>query len=87
MTSTLQDRVKTRLGIEAELSESMSATLRRWSSRQLSTAGVFKQRAEVAILNNDPVEMRFVIAEFSELHPVQRRHVTALIDAWEKSLA
>ena len=86
MTSTPQNSVKLRLGIEAELSESMRETLRRWSLRQLSTAGEFKERVEAAIVNNDPHEMRAVIAGFADLDPVQRRHVTALVDAWGKSL-
>jgi hypothetical protein len=86
MASTPQNRVRIRLGIEAELSESMRETLRRWSLRQLSTAGDFRERVEAAIVNSDPAEMRAVITGFAELAPVQRRHVTALIDAWEKSL-
>ena len=86
MTGTLQNRLNIRLGIEAELSESIGETLRRWSLRQLSTAGVHRERIEAAIVNNDPDEMRSVIAQFAALAPVQRRHVSALIDAWEKSL-
>ena len=62
---TLQNRLNIRLGIEAELSESMGETLRRWSLRQLSTAGAHRDRMEAAIINNDPDEMRSVIAPFS----------------------
>ena len=57
-------------------------SLLRWLRRQLRQPVALREHLEAAVQNDDPGEARRVLdrMEFSE---AQRRHVLALIDAWE----
>ncbi len=57
-------------------------SLRRWLRRQLRQPTPERERLEAAIANDDPSEVRRLVAHlpFSE---GQRRHVDRLLSAWE----
>ena len=59
--------------------------LLRWLRRQLAQPTPLRERLEAAVANDDPVEARRVLAKF-EFSEAQRRHVEALLDAWEDEL-
>lgn len=63
-----------------------TVSLRRWLRRQLRQATPLRERLEAAVENDDPAEARRVLAllPFSD---AQRRHVSGLIDEWERSRA
>lgn len=86
MSNAAQNQIRLRAGLELELSECMRNTLRRWVVRQLPEADLCRLLVDAAIAHNDPVLLRQAIAEMSDLTAVQRRHASALIDTWEKSL-
>jgi hypothetical protein len=56
-------------------------SLRRWLRRQLRQPTPDRERLEAAIANDDPAEVRRLVAHlpFSE---GQRRHVERLLSAW-----
>jgi hypothetical protein len=60
-------------------------SLLRWLRRQLRQPVPSREHLEAAVENDDPAEARRVLVrmEFSE---EQRRHVEALLDAWEREL-
>ena len=60
-------------------------SLLRWLRRQLRQPEPLRERLEAAIEQNDPAEARRVIGQF-EFSDDQRRHVTTLIDDWERGL-
>ena len=45
-----------------------------------------RERLEAAVANDDPAEARRCLAQF-EFSEAQRRHVEALLDAWEQERA
>jgi hypothetical protein len=59
--------------------------LERWLRRQLRQPEPLRERLEAAIQNNDPREARQIVARF-EFSPVQQRHVSSLLDEWERDL-
>jgi hypothetical protein len=58
-------------------------SLLRWLRRQLQQPTPSREHLEAAVENNDPAEVRRLLADvpFSE---AQRRHVERLLDAWEQ---
>jgi len=54
--------------------------------RQLRQPEPLRERLEAAIEQNDPAEARRVIAQF-DFSEAQCRHVSGLIDDWERGLA
>ena len=58
-------------------------SLLRWLRRQLRQPVPLREHLEAAVQNDDPHEARRVL-ERMEFSDEQRRHVTALIDAWER---
>ena len=58
-------------------------SLLRWLRRQLRQPVAVREHLEAAVQNDDPGEARRVL-ERMEFSDEQRRHVKALIDAWER---
>jgi hypothetical protein len=58
-------------------------SLRRWLRRQLAQPVAVREHLEAAVENDDPAEVRRLLASF-EFGPAQRRHVESLLDAWER---
>jgi hypothetical protein len=58
-------------------------SLRRWLRRQLQQPTPSREHLEAAVENDDPAEVRRLLADvpFTE---EQRRHVSGLLDAWER---
>jgi hypothetical protein len=58
-------------------------SLLRWLRRQLRQPVALREHLEAAVQNDDPAEARRLVLQmaFSE---EQRRHVLALVDAWEE---
>jgi hypothetical protein len=58
-------------------------SLLRWLRRQLQQPTPARERLEAAVENDDPSEVRRLLADvpFTE---EQRRHVDGLLDAWEE---
>jgi len=68
------------------VSRSNAVGLLRWLRRQLRQPTPARERLEAAVANDDPAEARRVLATF-EFSKEQRRHVDALVDAWEDERA
>jgi hypothetical protein len=66
--------------------EQARVSLLRWLRRQLRESGAMREHLEAAVENDDPAEMRRVLAraEFSES---QRRYVEDVLRAWEQQKA
>jgi hypothetical protein len=64
------------------MTDQASVSLLRWLRRQLREPTPLREHLEAAVVNDDPVEARRLVArmEFTE---AQRRHVDGLIDRWE----
>jgi hypothetical protein len=60
-------------------------SLLRWLRRQLRQAEPLRERLEAAIAEDDADEARRIVARF-EFSPEQQRHVSRLLDAWERDL-
>jgi hypothetical protein len=58
-------------------------SLRRWLRRQLAQPLDVRERLEAAVENNDPAEVRRLLADVP-FTAEQRRHVDGLLDAWEE---
>jgi hypothetical protein len=65
------------------VSRAARVSLLRWLRRQLQQPTPAREHLEAAVENDDPSEVRRLLAdvEFSEQ---QRRHVEDLLDAWEE---
>jgi hypothetical protein len=65
------------------VSRAAQVSLLRWLRRQLQQPTPARERLEAAVENDDPSEVRRLLAdmEFSE---AQHRHVEGLLDAWEE---
>jgi hypothetical protein len=65
------------------VSRAAEVSLRRWLRRQLQQPTPSREHLEAAVENDDPAEVRRLLANvpFTEQ---QRRHVEGLLDAWEK---
>jgi len=64
------------------MTRAAQVSLLRWLRRQLQQPMPVRERLEAAIENDDPSEVRRLLADvpFSD---AQRRHVDGLLDAWE----
>lgn len=67
------------------MSRAAEVSLRRWLRRQLQQPTPSREHLEAAVQNDDPAEVRRLLADvpFTEQ---QRRHVEGLLDAWERSV-
>jgi hypothetical protein len=65
------------------VSRAAEVSLRRWLRRQLQQPTPSREHLEAAVENDDPAEVRRLLADvpFTE---EQRRHVNGLLDAWER---
>jgi hypothetical protein len=60
-----------------------SVSLLRWLRRQLRQPTPEREHLEAAIANDDPSEARRLVERMS-FNDAQRRHVSRLIDEWER---
>jgi hypothetical protein len=58
-------------------------SLLRWLRRQLQQPTPAREHLEAAVENDDPSEVRRLLADMEFSEP-QRRHVEGLLDAWEE---
>jgi hypothetical protein len=63
-----------------------AVSLRRWLRRQLAQPLPARERLEAAVENDDPAEVRRLLADVP-FTPEQRRHVEGLLDAWDEESA
>jgi hypothetical protein len=58
-------------------------SLRRWLRRQLQQPTPAREHLEAAVVNDDPAEVRRLLAgvPFTD---AQRRHIEGLLEAWER---
>jgi hypothetical protein len=59
-------------------------SLLRWLRRQLQQPTPVREHLEAAIENDDPSEVRRLLADVP-FTDAQRRHVDGLLDAWEEN--
>jgi hypothetical protein len=60
-----------------------AVSLLRWLRRQMRQPGPARERLEAAVANDDPAEVRRLLAQFP-FSDAQRRNVEAMLDAWER---
>ena len=72
------------MGTES-VSRAAKVSLLRWFRRQLRQPQPLRERLEASIENDDPAEARRIVARY-EFSEVQRRHVSRLLDEWERDL-
>jgi len=60
-----------------------AVSLLRWLRRQLREPTPWRERLEAAVANDDPAEVRRLLARMA-FSDEQRRHVEGLIDRWEE---
>jgi hypothetical protein len=58
-------------------------SLRRWLRRQLAQPLPAREHLEAAVANDDPAEVRRLLADVP-FTGEQRRHVEGLLDEWER---
>jgi len=68
------------------MTRSNAVGLLRWLRRQLRQPTPARERLEAAVANDDPAEARRLLATFDFTNE-QRRHVDALLDAWQDEQA
>ena len=59
-----------------------TVSLLRWLRRQLREPTPFREHLEAAVANDDPAEVRRLLARM-QFTDAQRRHVEGLIARWE----
>ncbi len=59
-------------------------SLLRWLRRQLRQPVALREHLEAAVQNDDPAEARRLVEQMPDFSDAQRRHVLALVDAWEE---
>ena len=66
------------------MNRAAQVSLLRWLRRQLQQPTPVREHLEAAVENNDPSEVRRLLADvpFTE---AQRRHVANMLDAWDES--
>jgi hypothetical protein len=64
------------------VSRAAEVSLRRWLRRQLQQPTPSREHLEAAVENDDPGEVRRLLADVP-FTAEQRRHVEGLLDAWE----
>lgn len=62
-------------------------SLLRWLRRQLRQPVALREHLEAAVRNDDPGEARRLVEQLGDFSDAQRRHVLALVDAWEEERA
>ena len=62
-------------------------SLLRWLRRQLRQPVVLREHLEAAVQNDDPAEARRLVEQMPDFSDQQRRHVLALVEAWEEERA
>jgi hypothetical protein len=62
-------------------------SLLRWLRRQLRQPVALREHLEAAVQNDDPAEARRLVQQLDDFSEAQRRHVLALVDAWEEERA
>jgi hypothetical protein len=65
------------------VSRAAQVSLLRWLRRQLQQPTPAREHLEAAVENDDPSEVRRLLADM-EFSDAQRRHVEGLLDAWEE---
>jgi hypothetical protein len=65
------------------MSRGAQVSLRRWLRRQLQQPTPTREHLEAAIENDDPAEVRRLLADVP-FTDEQRRHVEGLLDTWEE---
>jgi len=65
------------------VSRGAQVSLLRWLHRQLQQPTLTREHLEAAVENDDPSEVRRLLAEVP-FTDAQRRHVEDLLDAWEE---
>jgi hypothetical protein len=60
-------------------------SLLRWLRRQLREPVPLREHLEAAVANDDPAEARRVLERMA-FSDAQRRHVSSLLDSWEREL-
>lgn len=63
-----------------------AVSMLRWLRRQLRQPGPARERLEAAVANDDPEEVRRLLAQFP-FSEAQRRNVEQMLDAWERERA
>ena len=66
------------------MTRAAQVSLLRWLRRQLQQPTPAREHLEAAIENDDPSEVRRLLAEMP-FTDTQRRHVEGLLDAWEEN--
>ena len=64
------------------MTRAAQVSLLRWLRRQLQQPTPGRERLEAAVENDDPAEVRRLLAAMP-FTAEQRRHVEGLLDAWE----
>ena len=67
------------------MSRAAEVSLRRWLRRQLQQPTPSREHLEAAVANDDPAEVRRLLADVP-FTDQQRRHVEGLLDAWERGV-
>ena len=62
-------------------------SLLRWLRRQLRQPVTLREHLEAAVQNDDPAEARRLVEQLGDFSDAQRRHVLALVAAWEAERA
>jgi hypothetical protein len=62
-------------------------SLLRWLRRQLRQPVALREHLEAAVQNDDPAEARRLVEQMPDFSHQQRRHVLALVEAWEQERA
>ena len=65
------------------MNRAAEVSLRRWLRRQLQQPIPSREHLEAAVENDDPAEVRRLLADVP-FTDAQRRHVEGLLDAWER---
>jgi hypothetical protein len=60
-----------------------AVSMLRWLRRQMRQPGPARERLEAAVANDDPEEVRRLLAHFP-FSDDQRRNVEQMLDAWER---
>jgi hypothetical protein len=66
------------------MSDQAKVSLLRWLRRQLRQPIPLREHLEAAVQNDDPAEARRLLERF-DFTEAQHRHVSGLIDEWERS--
>lgn len=65
------------------MTRAAQVSLLRWLRRQLQQPTPMREHLEAAVENDDPTEVRRLLADVP-FTDEQRRHVDGLLDAWEE---